>query len=611
MRNAQALASPNSTLCGLADAPAELALGVESSYSGRAWRLRRHDPEILRSLQLAGCSTALAQLLACRGVTGSEAAQYLDPKLRNLLPDPGRFAQMDVAAVRFVHALATGETIAVLGDYDVDGACSAAIILGWLKRIGRSALLHVPDRLTEGYGPSVVAIRSLRARGAGLLLTLDCGATAHASFAATAGLGLDVIVLDHHAVETNLPVLAHVNPNGPDDTSSVRNICAAALAFLFLVAVQRLLRVQGWFAANAIAEPDLMEQLDLVALATIADVVPLTGVNRALVRQGLRRMDALTRPGLAALARIAKLTPPFSPYHLGFAFGPRVNAGGRVGRCDIGARLLSCDDSAEADALAAELDRHNRERQTLEAGIMRAANDMAVAQREKPFVLVGGDGWHPGVVGIIAGRLKDRHAKPALVAGFSEADEDALGRGSARSVPNVDLGAVIRAAHAEGILDTGGGHAMAAGFSIRRHRLAEFESFLTDRIGAGSAAEMPAEWYVDALLSASGATISFCDEVECAGPFGSGNPEPLFALPDMLIVFAGIVGDSHVRLRVVGRDGQGLGAIAFRANGTELGAGLLNARGRRVHLLGKLKRDDYDGVSRVQFHIEDAAAAEA
>jgi len=611
MADLQALAvvAPSAGVAGVG--AAEFALVVEYSFSGRAWRMREYDQDIARGLQLAGYCAPLAQLLAARGVTWADAAQYLDPKLRDLLPDPCKLAHMDSAAVRFAEAITRRETIAVLADYDVDGACSAALIVEYLNQLGLEALLYVPDRLTEGYGPSAAAVRQLRSRGASLLLTLDCGAAAHAPFAAAADCGLQVIVLDHHAVDTNPPVVAHVNPNGPDDVSGLRNLCSAGLSFLFLIAVQRILRVQRWFADRGIAEPDLMKQLDLVALATVADVVPLTGVNRALVRQGLRRLDSLQRPGLAALSRLAKVEPPFSVYHLGFVFGPRINAGGRVGRCDLGARLLSAKEMAEADALAAEVDRHNRERQAIEAGILKAADELAAMQHERPFVLIGGDGWHPGVVGIIAGRLKDRHAKPALVAGFADGAEDSIGRGSARSIANVDLGAVIRAAHAEGILDTGGGHAMAAGFSIRRSRLQDFGEFLSDRLQSAPRPDKMAALIADAALSATGAGLALFDSVERVGPFGAGNPEPLFLFPDMLLVYAGIVGADHVRIRAVGRDGQGIGAIAFRAGSTQLGQALLNARGRRVHLAARLKRDDFDGVPKVQLHIEDAAPAEA
>ena len=588
------------------------SLGVRSSFAGRSWRMREADGETVRELELAGLSGPLAQVLASRGVTRETAPRFLDPRLRTHLPDPHVFANMERAAERFVDAVKRGEIIAVLADYDVDGACAAALLLGYLRKAGREPLLYVPDRLTEGYGPSAAAMETLHRQGARVVVTVDCGAASHQALARARECGLDVIVLDHHAVDENPPAFAHVNPNGPDDGSGITYTCAAGLAFLFLVAVQRMLRASGWFATQAADEIDLMRELDIVALATIADMVPLHGVNRAFVRQGLRKLDGLERPGLAALARLASATAPFSSHHLGFIFGPRINAGGRVGRCDLGARLLASMDRAEADAIALELDRHNRERQALEARILEAAEAMALAQEDKPFLLLGGDGWHAGVVGIIAGRLKERHARPALVAGFDGSDEHALGRGSARSVAGVDLGAIIRAARVEGILETGGGHAMAAGFSVRRNRLGVFSEFLATHIGPQRAAIAKASHLtIDALVSASGATHPLLDDLDRAGPYGQGHPEAIFVLPDMLVVYAGIVGTNHVRLRLVGRDGQGLGAIAFRAGGSPLGDALLKARSSRIHVAGKLKRDEYEGEVRVQLHVEDAAPSEA
>ena len=589
---------------------APFALGVKSSFAGRSWRMREINGDVARELELMGLSAALSQVLAARGVTRETAPHFLDPRLRTQLPDPHRFAQMERAARRFVDAVKSGETIAVLADYDVDGACAAALLLGYLRKLGREPLLYVPDRLTEGYGPSLRAVETLRQQDARVIVTVDCGAASHQALAAAQAADLDVIVLDHHTVEEHPPAFAHVNPNAPGDASGVTYVCAAGLTFLFLVAVQRMLREDGWFASHR--EIDLMAELDLVALATVADVVPLHGVNRAFVRQGLRKLETLERPGFAALARLASATPPFSAHHLGFMFGPRINAGGRVGRCDLGARLLACTDAAEADAIALELDRHNRERQAIEAHILEAADAMALTQDDKPFLLLGGDGWHAGVVGIIAGRLKDRHGRPALVAGFDGDDEQAIGRGSARSIAGVDLGAIIRAARAEGILETGGGHAMAAGFSLRRNRLGVFGDFLAEHIGPQHAAIGAAnELTIDALVSASGANHALLDELDRAGPYGAGHPEPNVVLPDMLVVYAGVVGTNHVRLRLVGRDGQGLGAIAFRAGGRPLGDALLKARNSRIHVAGKLKRDEYEGEMRVQLHVEDAASSEA
>jgi single-stranded-DNA-specific exonuclease len=611
----------------LADAPARIferadagpqapasafALGVTSSFLGRVWRMRAYDEEVGRRLERTGLSAALAQVLASRGVTEQSAREFLDPRLKTCLPDPYCFADMERAALRFATAVIEGERIAILGDYDVDGACAAALLLRFLRGLKREALLYVPDRMTEGYGPSAAAVATLRAQGASLLVTVDCGAAAHEALQAARDCGLDAIVIDHHAVDVNPPAFAHVNPNGPDDTSGVNYVCAAGLAFIFLVAVQRCLRERGWFAAQGLDETDLLNLLDIVALATIADVVPLHGINRAFVRQGLRKLERLERPGLAALARLASAEPPFSAFHLGFIFGPRINAGGRVGRCDLGARLLACDDPAEAETLAFELDRHNRERQAIEAMILESADAMASAQSAQPFALVSADGWHAGVVGIVAGRLKERHAKPVLVAGFEAGGDQAMGRGSARSVSGVDLGAIIRDARAQGLLETGGGHAMAAGFSLRRAKLAAFGDFLSRHIEPQrSVISIASELMADALVSPSGATLGLLADLDAAGPYGAGNPEPLFLMPDMLVVYAGVVGTNHVRLRLVGRDGQGIGAIAFRAAGSPLGAGLLKARGARLHVAGRLKRDDYDGVAKVQLHIEDGAPAEA
>ncbi len=548
---------------------AQYALGVAHSFSGRAWRFRAFDEAQSRALALSGTSAALAQILAARGVTRDSADSFLEPKLRTLLPEPYRIAHMESAVSRFADAIARKEKIAVFGDYDVDGACAAALLVKYVRAMGSEPLLYIPDRMKEGYGPSESAVRRLHAEGASLLVTVDCGAGSHDAFSVARGIGLDAIVIDHHAVEQNPPVLAHVNPNGPDDASGFTYVCSAGLVFIFLVAVQRHLRDKGWFQATGTAESDLLAHLDIVALATIADVVPLLGVNRAFVRQGLRGLQRLERPGLAALARIAAVAPPFTAYHLGFIFGPRINAGGRVGRCDLGARLLASDDASEAGELAATLDLNNRERQAIESAIVETAQAIAAGQTDKNVLMVTGDGWHHGVVGIVAGRLKERHAKPAFVAGF---DTAGLGRGSARSVPGVDIGALVRRAHAEGLLEAGGGHAMAAGFSLRRDKLEAFRGFLDRNLEIQRETILTArDLIADSIVSAGGATLALLDDLDRAGPFGAGNPEPLFALPDMLVAYAEIVGSSHVRLRLTARDGSVIGAIAFREADTKLG----------------------------------------
>ena len=599
----------------LLDSPTELrgaaphALGVAHSFSGRAWRFRAFDDAQARALTLSGTSAALAQILAARGVTRDGVESFLEPKLRTLLPEPDRIAHMEAAVARFADGIVRKEQIAVFGDYDVDGACAAALLVRYLRGLGLAPLLYIPDRMKEGYGPSDAAVRRLRGKGATLIVTVDCGAASHDAFSAAREIGLDAIVIDHHAVERNPPVLAHVNPNGPDDASGYTYVCSAGLVFIFLVAVQRHLRDKGWFQSTGIGETNLLAHLDIVALATVADVVPLLGVNRAFVRQGLRTLQRLERPGLAGLARIANATPPFTAFHLGFVFGPRINAGGRVGRCDLGARLLATDDAAEADELATALDLNNRERQAIETTIIETAHAMAADQATRNALLLAGDGWHHGVVGIVAGRLKERYAKPSFVAGF---DGMGVGRGSARSVPGVDVGALVRRAHEEGLLEAGGGHAMAAGFSVRRDKLDAFRDFLDRNLDVKRDVILTARDLVaDSAVSAGGATLALLDDLDRAGPFGAGNPEPVFAIPDMLVAYAEIVGSAHVRVRLTARDGSAIAAIAFREAETALGRGLMNSGGRRVHVAGKLKRDDYGGAAKLQLHLEDAAPAQA
>jgi single-stranded-DNA-specific exonuclease len=462
--------------------------------------------------------------------------------------------------------------------------------------------------MREGYGPSAAAMETLHTEGASLAVTVDCGAAGGAAFDAARALGMDVVVLDHHRVEKRPDALAHVNPNQPADQSGLTYLCAAGVVFLFMVGLNRALRESGFYAERAIAEPDLRDHLDLVGLATVCDVVPLVGVNRAFVRQGLGQLSKLSRPGVAALAGVAKSTPPFTTYHLGFVFGPRINAGGRVGRSSLGADLLSTNDPSAAAEFAMQLDVHNRERQAIERLILDEAVALAETQDNAPFLLVTNDGWHPGVVGIVAGRLKERFAKPAFVAGF----EGGVGRGSARSIPGIDLGRIVRAAREQGLIEAGGGHAMAAGFSLMENQLSQFRQFLHAQFtGAETAYEEAASLVVDAIASPAAAGRDLVAEIALAGPYGAGNPEPLLAFPDLRVAFADVVGAAHVKLRLIGGDGARLDAIAFRAVGTPLGEGLLKSRGRFLHVAGKLKADDWNGESRVQLQIEDAAAAGA
>jgi single-stranded-DNA-specific exonuclease len=573
---------------------------ISSSFSGRSWSIAACDEAAVAALTNDGLSAVLARLLVARGVKPEDAASYLNPTLKQLLPEPFTLANMEKAVGRVVQAVQSGETIALFGDYDVDGSCSAALLYGILTAAGSTPRLYVPDRLREGYGPNAAALLKLKEEGASLVITVDCGAGAHTALAAAADAGLDVVVLDHHAAEKPVPAYAQVNPNAAGDTSGLGHLCAAGVVFLFAVALNRALRDTGVY--NGRGEPDLMAAVDLVGLATVCDVVPLIGVNRAFVRTGLAKLNALERPGLKALAAVAAIAPPFTPYHLGFMLGPRINAGGRVGRCGLGADLLITTDASAAEDFALALDTHNRERQALEKLILDEATAMAAAQ-DGPFLLLSAEGWHPGVVGIVAGRLKERFHKPALVAGF----EGGLGRGSARSVPGVNLGAMVRAAQAAGVLESGGGHAMAAGFSLNPEQVEPFRAFLA----AAFAQTGPAEaepLAVEGVIAPSGATVDLVRELALAGPYGAGNPEPVLALPGVEVQYADIVGQGHVRLRLEGA-GARLDAIAFRTADTPLGRALLAARGQQIHVAGRLRAEAWNGRTRVQLHLDDAAPA--
>jgi single-stranded-DNA-specific exonuclease len=582
------------------------AFAVERSFGGKRWTLRHAADDDVHALERAGgISPFLARLLAGRGVHAEELPNILSPTLKQLLPEPLSLKDMDKAVARVRQAIERGENIAVFGDYDVDGSCASALVSEFLTAIGRPPGIYIPDRMTEGYGPNVPAFLKLKEEGASLVITVDCGAVATVPLTVARDAGLDAIVLDHHAVETPPPALAQVNPNQPGDASGLGHVCAAGVTFLFLVALNRALRESGWFARNGVAEPDLRDHLDLVALATICDVVPLTGVNRAFVNSGLAKLSAMKRPGLKALAQVAKIAAPCTSYHLGFVLGPRINAGGRVGKCSLGVELLTAKDAAQAEEIAALLDLHNRERQALEKLILEEAVALAATQDNAPFVFVHGEGWHSGVVGIVAGRLKERFDKPALVAGF----EGGMGRGSARSVAGVDIGAIVRAAHQKGLLESGGGHAMAAGFSLHADKCDAFRRFLETR-DIGAARDGGGELSLDVAISPAGATPELVVAIACIGPFGAGNPEPLVVVPDARVAFADVVGKDHVRLRLVGGDGTRLDAIAFRVADQPLGKGLLAARGRRIHAAGRLKADEWNGRVRVQLQIEDAAPAE-
>jgi len=586
----------------------EAALGVERSLLGRRWRDRAGDDRAgLAISQRLGLPEIVGRLLARRGIAPDAAERFLQPLLRDALPDPAHLKDMDRAVARLVTAVERKETIAIFGDYDVDGATSAALLKRFFDAVGARTKIYVPDRQREGYGPNTPALLRLKQEGAAVVVTVDCGITAHAPLAAAAEAGLDVIVVDHHVGEPSLPrAVAVINPNRLDETSEHRMLAAVGVAFLLVVGVNRALRRVGWYEGRR--EPDLLGWLDLVALGTVADVVPLTGLNRAFVSQGLKVMKRRANPGLAALADVARIDEAIGAYHAGFILGPRVNAGGRVGAADLGARLLSTDDPAEARDLAQQLDAHNTERRDIEARVLAQAVAQVEDGGRRALLFAAGEGWHPGVVGIVASRLKDRFNRPACVVAL----DGAIGRGSGRSVAGLALGPLVIAARQAGLLINGGGHAMAAGFTVPAERLLELRDFLEARAVEVLGSDEPvAELSIDGALSAAAATPDFAELVQRIGPFGTGNPEPRFVLPQMRVLRADVVGGAHLRLVLA--DGAGAGrvkAVAFRALDGALAPALLNGNGRAFHIAGHLRADHWQGRDGVQLLVDDAAPAD-
>jgi len=589
---------------------ADSFLGVEQSLTGRRWQARPLDERVAMALsQRFALPEVVGRVLAARGVGLEDAESFLTPTLRRLLPDPSHLRDLDVATERLASAVMQGERIAVFGDYDVDGSTSAALLVRYLRAVGSQARIYIPDRLVEGYGPNADALLALGREGISLIVTVDCGTTAYEPLKAAVGAGLDVIVADHHEAEAALPAaVAVVNPNRLDDISPHGHMAAVGVTFLLVVGLNRTLRDAGWFRERP--EPDLRQWLDLVALGTICDVVPLLGVNRALVVAGLQVMAARRNAGLRALADVAGLDEAPGTYHAGFILGPRINAGGRIGRSDLGARLLATDDAAEARAIAEQVDALNRERQATEAAVLDEAQAQLAADggADAPgaVVMAWGRGWHPGVVGIVAGRLVERSHRPACV--IAVTDEGATGSG--RSVPGVDLGAAIIAARQAGLLIKGGGHAMAAGFSVEVGKLETLRAFLDERLGAAvAAATITNGLRVDGAISPAGATLDLVGALQRVAPFGTGNPEPRFAVPAARLSWPRVVGDNHLSFTLVGADGGRLRAIAFRAMDSALGPALLAHDGAPFHVAGKLRINVWNGVESVQLIVDDAAPA--
>ena len=583
-------------------------LGVTASVTGKRWEERLSDGRAALALaQRAGAPEIVGRLLAARGVGLEEVDSYLQPKLRDLLPDPLHLKDMDTAVARLVRALEQGELVAIFGDYDVDGATSSAMLRRFLNAVGGRVTVYIPDRMTEGYGPNSTALLKLQAASAKLVVTLDCGATAFEPLTTARDAGLDLVVIDHHAVEARLPpATALVNPNRLDDDSPHGHLAAVGVAFLLVVALNRALREAGWYQRKGLAEPDLMQWLDLVALGTVCDVVPLLGVNRALVAQGLKVLARRRNTGLAALCDVAQVSETLDSYHLGFVLGPRINAGGRVGEAALGAELLASDDRDQTLAIARRLDAYNRERREIESQVL----DQAILQVEAAgggdaLILAAAEGWHPGVIGIVASRLKERYNRPAFVVALDKE----IGKGSGRSLPGVDLGALVTAARGEGLLINGGGHPMAAGVTLAADRLADFKAFMEGAVARRLAAtDLSPTLGFDGALQPGGVSAELLRQIEACGPFGAGNPQPRFVLTSARVLHKQVVGGSHLRCTLGGMDGRRLKGIAFRAFDSPLGEALAERGGAPLHLAGKLKWDAWSGPEAVQFIIEDAAA---
>jgi len=582
---------------------AEFACGVESSVSGQPWRWRRAGgDELQRDL--------VDQLLMARGIGEADLARHRAPTIRDFLPDPSVFSDMDKAAARLADAVQSNETVAIFGDYDVDGATSAAVLTLLLRRLDIEPMVYIPDRLMEGYGPSGAALVELKRRGARLAITVDCGAQAFEALEEAASAGLDVIVCDHHQCAAHLPrALAMINPNRLDESdegAAHGHVAAVGMAFLLGVALLRELRRRGHFTGRP--EPKIIDMLDIVALGTVADVARLRSLNRAFVTQGLKIMSERRNIGLNALAEAARLVKTPTCRDLGFALGPRINAGGRVGKSDLGVRLLTTTDPEEARAIAQELDRLNEERRAIETLVTEQATAAAEMQSEHPLILVSGTGWHPGVIGIVASRLKERFNRPAIVVAE---DGDGTGKGSGRSISGVDLGAAVLAAKDNGLLVAGGGHAMAAGLTVAKGGIAPLRDFLQERVAADVTIALGSRsLLVDALLAPGGVAGSLCDALDAAGPYGAGWPAPRLAAGPARLIRQAIVGNGHVRAVAVGDDGKSFKLIAFRAADTPLGHALLSSSSdRRWWLAGTIKRDEWNGGNAAEMHLEDASPA--
>ncbi|MFN0024155.1 MAG: single-stranded-DNA-specific exonuclease RecJ [Parvularculaceae bacterium] len=573
--------------------------------SGRRWVLRDYETADAAAIEAAAaCPAPVARLLAARGVRAGEAEAFLNPSLKRDLPDPAILADMERAAARLADAIVARETCGVFGDYDVDGTCGAAILKLYFDAVGGKLEVYLPDRFLEGYGPTIEAFRRLKERDARLIVTVDCGAAAHEAIGSAAAEGLSIIVLDHHQMDGPPPLGAYatVNPNRYDDSSGLTLLSAAGVVFMAIVAINRTLRARGFFEGRP--EPNLRVFLDLVALGLVCDVMPMTGIARVLTAQGLKVLSGDGNPGLKALGEMAGMKGAATAFDLGFLLGPRINAAGRIGHAELAFTLLTTDDPARRAILAEKLHLMNAERQAIERSVQESAIALIEDRRlyERAVIVAAGEGWHPGVVGIVAGRIKDRYHRPAIVIGI----DGAVGKGSARSMSGVDIGNAIRTARQQGLLVSGGGHAMAAGLTAEAGRLGELDAFLQTLLRADVDRAIAAQRLdIDALVGPSAVEAGFARILESVGPFGPGNAEPVFVLSSMTVAWTKTVGKTHVSCELAGPGGETVRAIAFRAEGEPLGD-LLKKRGR-LHLAGRIKQDAFRGGNAAQFHILDAA----
>jgi single-stranded-DNA-specific exonuclease len=579
---------------------------VTLSLTGRPWILREADErQVLTMMQKHALPDVLARILVARGIALDDVDDFLNPSLKNLMPDPSHLLDMDVAAQRVASAIMSGERMAIFGDYDVDGATSSALLMRFFRSLGSDPLVYIPDRMKEGYGPNSAALLSLKDKGAALVITVDCGTLSFEPLEVAHNAGLDVIVIDHHQGEARKPkALAIVNPNRLDESSEHRHLAAVGVAFLLAVAVNRLLREQGWYQGKK--EPDLRQWLDIVALGTVCDVVPLVGVNRAFVAQGLKIMSGRGNTGMNAVFDRTGIDEKPSTYHAGFVLGPRINAGGRVGKSDLGVRLLTAEDPHLAAKLAEELENYNAERKAIESAVLEEAMQQAERQAEdSPIIIACGQGWHPGVIGIVAGRLKERFFKPVAVIGI----DNGVGKASARSVSGFDFGSSVIAACDNGLLVAGGGHAMAAGFTVEEDKIPALRAFLAQRVQAQvKDGAVQKRLFLDCRLSVSGATAELVAQMERLGPFGQANPNIRVVVQNVVPMNASVVGQDHVRMILVDRlSNSRLSAIAFRAMNGPLGDLLLTTKGKALDVAGQLRLQEWNGRQTLSLQVDDVA----